>query len=433
MNKVERLAKKLPKDNAALLAAVKSESNKTDNPSRKKALIEASADLEKILPQYIEAAKVVGKAPTDKGAVSKLNTLAEDMEKDLQVLGQAESSLIAKEEARQLNSFLDSVKKGDGKAADNLSKQLPNLNTKLINETRAKISKEDDPTRRKEVLSAVDDLELFLPQELALAKEVLQNPKNSQAAQKLDKIHNDVGKALENIVGENAKVQSLAREQEQQMVQLKEAAKLGDKESVKDLGKQISKTAEKLAKTSKVAASNTSDPSRRKELMQAASDLESLMPKEIMAAQAVVERPSDQQFKNNLDAVMQQLIDTIADITSPEAAVFNAAKRLDEQLEALSSAAQRGDTKKTDTVSQSLSTTAAKLVTQARAAASKTSDPARKKQLIDAAETIDRLLPKDLELAKQVARAPNNEESKEKFNDVQDKVKDAVYPKTVVH
>jgi ABC-type transporter Mla subunit MlaD len=115
-----KLAKRVADTNAALANLAKAEAGKSDNAKRKKDITDAVADLDKLLPQYIQASKDVAKNPRDANAVTKLEKLIDDLEKHIHKISEPEAASNAKHLEAELKALTDAAKKGDSKVSQHI-------------------------------------------------------------------------------------------------------------------------------------------------------------------------------------------------------------------------------------------------------------------------------------------------------------------------
>jgi hypothetical protein len=67
------------------------------------------------------------------------------------------------EEAKKIDELFAAASKGDNRSVDSVAQYLPKLNLDMAAQARMDAKKTDDPIRRKQILDAVDDLELLIP------------------------------------------------------------------------------------------------------------------------------------------------------------------------------------------------------------------------------------------------------------------------------
>jgi flagellar basal body-associated protein FliL len=85
----------------------------------------------------------------------------------------------------------------------------------------------------------------------------------------------------------------------------------------------------------------------------------------------------------------------------------------------------------TEKVADKLNTTTAKLLAQAKSDLANTDNPHRRKQMLAAIEALEKLIPQEVLLAKQLSQAPNNKELQERLKELEDRIKNALHNLTV--
>jgi len=187
---------------------------------------------------------------------------------------------------------------------------------------------------------------------------------------------------------------------------------------------------EKLAELAGMEANLLKDPAKKNALQIAKRDLEDVFPVYEAAAKRAIANPQDSRAMDGLDDAHDQLDRTIQNIcnliTNPNAAIGASARKEIEDLDNLRNAARGGDTDALGRAAKSLIKENKTLTGLCGNQASKTVDPLRKKQITDAVDELQRLLPHELLAAKGAIQKPSPEMMKEledKTNTMQDQVR----------
>ncbi|KAL6057156.1 hypothetical protein QOT17_015704 [Balamuthia mandrillaris] len=421
-----------------------------DEPNKKKELNEALHALDALLPLEMQAAKKVHANPHDKTSQRQLDDVEEQLKDALNAINalvdpNPENELLAAvgHEEKESKKLADAAKKGDKQALANAAQNLNRLNSELNKQGRALAEKEYDPSRKREILDAVAELDRLLPEQLSAASAVASAPRDKAKQEDLDDVNNQVMHALaqvEKAVQPEAPLRTAAKKQQQiEDKVLRSAAGTEDPKFMPKAVDDLEKANDELLWRAHELQNDRSDPLKKMELAAAIDQLANLVPDQNKAARTALERPRDTQAQKQLNDISRKVDDAVGDLldaAKPSSADLadrdkhNALCELDRLLEAL----RNGDLASAADAEKDANNHLRKLVGEGRAEARRTLDPKRKKELYDAIAELENMIPAQMEATREAMAAPHDkrkqqrlEEKNEKLKDAMDNLVDAMY------
>ncbi len=297
-----------------------------------------------------------------------------------------------REEKEAIDKLIEAAKKGDKKVTEDNTKYLEKLHNQLNKQARAQARDSDSPSRRKDILEAVETLDKLVPALNGAAKSVAQKPTEKKEVEKLNDIVEQIDQAIPML--NESEVVAVAKDVDELVEKLSKASKSADPKAVSDAAHELLKTNEKLIDLTKAEAAKTDNPTRKQQLIAAANAMEQLVPQQISAARDVLKTPRDQQNLNNLKNTQEKEKDKINDIIfaanpSRERELVSVCRDLEEAMKAL--AVAKDATAANDALKEAGKSSNIVLelaVSEARRA----DDPKTKKQIEDAVSNIDKAL-----------------------------------------
>lgn len=284
-----------------------------------------------------------------------------------------------------------------------LTNQIANNSAEQASE---QVRTEDDPIKKLQIMSALDELDALVPEQIALAQKLAADPSNKDLAKDVDQLNDELQDLLSSVTGPKVDLSNTARREDEHVDKLVELALKGDAPGVAAEAKHLQKLTAKLGAQARDEANKTDDPRKKADLLKAVQDIEQLLPQEILAAKEVLEKPNDQKAKEKLQELSDKLQEALAR-ADPLNADSNALTALQE-LEKLVAAAKKKDNKSLEDASKQLPKAVAQISKHTKAKAKGVDDPAAKQHLLNTADDLERLIPLEIQAAKGVSENPNN-------------------------
>jgi small-conductance mechanosensitive channel len=276
----------------------------------------------------------------------------------------------------------------------------------VADQASEQVRHEEDPTKKLQIMSALDELDSLVPEQIALAQKLASDPSNKDLAKDVDQLNDELQDLLSSVSGPKIDLSNTARKEDEHVDKLVEYALKGDAPGVATEAKNLQKLTAKLGAQAREEAAKTEDPRRKQDLLKAVQDIEQLLPQEILAAKEVLEKPKDPKAKEKLQELSDKLQEALAraDPLSADANAFNALQELDRLI----AAAKKKDNKILDDASKQLPKAVAQITKHTKAKAKGVDNPAVKQQLLNGAGDLERLVPLHLQAARNVSENPNN-------------------------
>jgi uncharacterized protein YaaR (DUF327 family) len=209
--------------------------------------------------------------------------------------------------------------------------------------------------------------------------------------------------------------------------QLADFAIRGDTVNAIETAKKVADQMKKQIEMARAYAETVKDPERKKAILEAADELERLLTQIALATKQVLENPNDKEAQKRLleltDKARLAGAKLAAAIIEDQLAINKEA--LQASLGDLYKAATSGDAKRTAEILKDITDQIQRRIELGRELAAQTKDPILKKQILDACDTLERLLPEVVMAAKEVLRDPTNEAAKQRLRDLIEDVKQA--------
>jgi hypothetical protein len=277
-----------------------------------------------------------------------------------------------------------------------------------------------DPERKKQLKQAAEDVRSQVPKALAASVAQVKDPaKNNQepgrAAQKLEKAieaAKSIGRPAPEI-----EVAAASRNVAQDIPAVVTAAEKGDPKATEEALKNLAAMAPKLDKNLKDFAEKPVHPLKKAKAAEAAKKLDSIVPEITAAARDVASKPTEKKPLERLEKAKQAAEDVLKDVANLGTELLADARKQNDDLTRLELAAHNDEPKKVSDTEKTIVKREPKVAQAARNQAAMSDNPAAKKNLTEAVEKLDKLLPEQVRAAQEVAKSGGAaEEPKKKLN-----------------
>ncbi len=310
-NNLADATKEVQKLQSQVVQQAKAEASKTDDLKRKDELNNAVKLLEDLLVQEINAAKEVSTKPTDEKSKDKLKLLTDQMEDILSKLDPMSPQGIAQKEEDQLNKVMEAAKKKDTKALEDASRELTKLNDQLAKVATAQAKVNGDVPHEKRVNDVLSELETLIPEQIAIAREVAQNPSDKQAQQTLTQLDQSIKDLLSEVAG----TKNAVHEAKEAAKDLNEAALYGNPSQVQEAVQKLYQASSAVGHSGRGEAKDNKDSVAKQNILQALAELDKLIPQQAQLAQEAVNNPNNQQAKEKLAEIQEQIADDLSKVS----------------------------------------------------------------------------------------------------------------------
>lgn len=372
-----------------------------DDPQKQQALRQAADQLDRIFPGYQSAATRAIGDPNNDATRDALDAQHDKLEEainrltDLVTNPNAEILAAARKEREDLRSLNESAKMGDQQMVARHAKNVVVENNLLNQHARQAAQQTSDPERRRQIQNACDELQRLLPHELLAAKSALEDPSPQMLAQ-LDAATHSLSQQVETVsfLARNYPELDLieACKNEREMIKnLSNAGRSGNQREVNNIAPHFSKNTHLISKLAKEIALKKDRP-RQAQILAALTKLDRAVEKSNKDAAAAAggnRAAADTLARNSVD--VNQAVDEILDLT--DALLFAEALKQRADLSDLKNGVNAGDPSSVADRMSAIANRQSSMIPMTRAAAQRTEDPLRRKQLMDDADELERLLP----------------------------------------
>jgi hypothetical protein len=208
----------------------------------------------------------------------------------------------------------------------------------------------DSPAGRKKALDAMGDVDRLLPDTKKAGRKAAENPRDKEARKHLDgevdKTHSALDRLMDAVNPGEALAATIA-ETKRDVAQVDAGAKAGDSPVVAAAAGAVGRRRGKLAEQAKAAAERA-DPTRSSDIAAAVAEVEKLLPRQVEAANKVLESPTPD-TKKELSRRTTQVNDALNVLAhvgnpSPHERVAEAAEKVRALLDRVEKATAAGDT-----------------------------------------------------------------------------------------
>lgn len=293
----------------------------SDDQLRRKNMLSAMDNLDRLLPQLLSASEAAVQRPDDKATAAKLDANRKDMQLELARLADALNPAVPAEASR-------------GHRLD-----------------------PDDPWGRKAALSALDKLERLIPEMNAAAQKLAKNTEDPESRKALNRVFYDIGAPMGSIVARFAtpedQLEAAVRTLEDDLKDVIAAAHGNDTAAFVHAAQDIAARQEEIAKAVRAYGGKADDPVRRRRIEEALDALEHALPDAIAAAKEVHQKKGDPDAEKKLHraaAIYNGAIDSLARSVKPtsEQRLLENTRKIERALAQLQEATRNGDKARAD-------------------------------------------------------------------------------------
>jgi hypothetical protein len=284
-----------------------------------------------LFPAQDEALEELANHPDNLQARRRVEDLQDQIDEKIQLLmspvGHVDPTeeLIQKQK-KQLDKLVDAAKRGDKKGVEALSKKLMDTNKKLVSRAKSDAnSKKWDEPMRKKMFDTVAELDVLVPQEIALAQQIVAAPHHAGNAKKLSELDEKVrGKLNELSSGPTNSLLPLINDIRSTQDLLWDAAvSQKDPKVTQSHGQTLAKQAAQLAAkaTTEAKTSANTNAERKKRLLEAADQCDTVVSAEIAAANQLALDPANRTKQQTLASCRKQTNALLNEMAQPALAV----------------------------------------------------------------------------------------------------------------
>eukprot|EP00011_Vannellida_sp_DIVA3-517-6-12_P012509 CAMPEP_0114623878 /NCGR_PEP_ID=MMETSP0168-20121206/10479_1 /TAXON_ID=95228 ORGANISM="Vannella sp., Strain DIVA3 517/6/12" /NCGR_SAMPLE_ID=MMETSP0168 /ASSEMBLY_ACC=CAM_ASM_000044 /LENGTH=1229 /DNA_ID=CAMNT_0001835137 /DNA_START=23 /DNA_END=3709 /DNA_ORIENTATION=+ len=385
--------------------------------------------LEETFPAYEQAARRAIAAPDDDAAQDGLDAAQDRLDAAIQRLCDLVSTpnneigAAARKEVEDLAKMREAGAMGDANGVSRAAKAVVQENKLLCDVCTGQADRcaDADPERQRMILDNVDELQRLLPHQILAAKRALEEPGPASLAAldaSTDTMTEQVRATAEvsKTYPELDLLEAAAREK-RFLDNLQDAAQAGN-------GARVAGVAPELADNTALIGSLAREIARKKDRARQAQILESVVALEKLQgptaadAAALARNPGDAALRQRLageTVQMKELVDRI--VADCDAELFRQALLERGDLHNMKNSVDVGDPAGLADATKATVRDQALLVPLARAAAKRTEDPVRRKQMLTDIDELERLLPLTVAGTNRVLADPNDEEAKNRLRD----------------
>jgi bacterioferritin (cytochrome b1) len=184
---------------------------------------------------------------------------------------------------------------------------------------------------------------------------------------------------------------------------------------------------QKEAALARALAEQIRDPASKKRAFDAIDDFERCIPQLVQALKETLENPNDKNARKRFDNVIDNIKDSnnriAREILEDQLAKNN--ELLRKKLADLQDAVRRGDAREVAELLKDIADAVARRVELGRQLANTVKDPALRKQILDACDDLERLMPELVIAAREAVQNPNDAAAQERLRKIIQEMKDA--------
>jgi len=208
---------------------------------------------------------------------------------------------------------------------------------------------------------------------------------------------------------------------------LQDALNRGDRDGAIAAVKDITDKMQREAALARALAEQMKDPERKKRALEAIEEFERLIPMLVQALKEVLENPNDAEARRRLDDIIDRIKAANAKIAREilEDQLAQNNELLKKKLNDLGDAVRRGDGKEAAELLKDITDAVQRRIELGRQLASQVKDPALRRQILDACDDLERLLPELVLATKDALANPNDEAAMRRLQKIINEMKDA--------
>ena len=403
------------------------ESNQVEDPLKKKRLLDAQAELERVFPAYEKAANRAIELPDDDRAQDELDRAHNRLNKAIQDLcdivsnPNAEIGASARKEIDDLQDLREAAKLGDAGGVSRAAKAVVQENKILSDFCTAQGDRCQDPERKKQIFDSVEELQRLLPHQILAAKHALQDPSDKNL-DNLDRTTNGMIQQVKSTAEISKSYPELdlleaAAREKIFLDQLQNDAQRGNPRGVDQTVQPFIDNTHLIGDLAKKIAAKK-DRATQAAILDSVTKLERLAEPTARDAKQLAQNPNNPALQQKLAKEVQDMKDLVDKIIADtDAELFAETLKQKNTLASLLNALDEGDRSGIANATKEVAKRQAKITPLARASAKKTEDPMRKKNILDDISELDRLLPSVVGNANKVLANPRDSEANHRLRD----------------
>src|SRR3990167_6499357 len=317
-----RAAKSAIKENKNLAGLCAAQAGTVADPLRKRNILDAVDELQRLLPHELLAAKDAIQNPSP-ATIQRLGDKTDTMEDQVKATAMLAKSYpeldlidAANREKDLLNRMQQAAHRGDPRTVDGLAQPLLDT-TKEIGSLARDIAKNKPRGQQARILDSVNKLERLAGPTIEDSKALARNPNNQPLKQQLDKKMEDMRNLVDKILDDtDANLFDDCIKQLGNLHNMKNAADEGDLNGLAGAAKQMTDRHSHLIPLAQSAARKAEDPTRKKHLNEDIDELNRLLPQSLGQTNEFLKNPDSQAYKKPLRdtvSIMEGLVGGIAD------------------------------------------------------------------------------------------------------------------------
>eukprot|EP01114_Cavostelium_apophysatum_P015963 TRINITY_DN4461_c0_g1_i1.p1 TRINITY_DN4461_c0_g1~~TRINITY_DN4461_c0_g1_i1.p1 ORF type:complete len:790 (+),score=205.06 TRINITY_DN4461_c0_g1_i1:122-2491(+) len=309
---------------------------KIDDPEKKRALLEACAELEKHAGNLLKAAKAYLSDPTNEQFRAEYMRMTEKVHA---ITSQIQLAAMNAAIDGDVQRVMDALNIGDEAAAKEAAEKLTDHLAEYCNVARSVANQMANPTQKQKLLEKIAALEGIAPKLAPLVVQVVRNPGDASLKHELEGLFRDLQNAKGAIgyltlrpldkaefVSDNdlperctAEVREAVRygmSLNDDLDALLLAARLGDKAGIEKSARETERDIAALIQRARKVAAGCSDPVLKKELLDLCDELERTCNDIGRTADELAQNPQSQQLREKLEALIAKARAAASKVTS---------------------------------------------------------------------------------------------------------------------
>eukprot|EP01117_Protostelium_nocturnum_P009620 TRINITY_DN3434_c0_g1_i1.p1 TRINITY_DN3434_c0_g1~~TRINITY_DN3434_c0_g1_i1.p1 ORF type:complete len:908 (+),score=371.86 TRINITY_DN3434_c0_g1_i1:91-2814(+) len=372
----------------------------------------------------------------DKDALKELDQLIERcrlLNNKIQAARNPETEMLDSQAKLEscLAKLMAAAKRGDANATVAASKEFLELIKDQVARGRAVAAECTDPAIKQQINDACDELDRLAPLILSAVKQVLANPNDMAAQRNLEQLMDQakLANGRLNAAVVEAELHKNKGIMDELFDKLDEAVMNRDKGAADERLKDIQDMVNRRTDLGNKLAELTSDPSKKKQILDAVALMNSRMNKLPEATHTAIRDPTQQNI-DKFREVARGVQDAAARVTANKVypqdvydEAQSAAARLEQSMSKLMSAVRRGDKEAAERHLREVDEQLARQAQLARDLAAKCENAPLKKQLLEAATKLDDFRGKIKQATQDALANPNDASKQAKLEGLLDEAK----------
>jgi hypothetical protein len=410
-NKVPELEDKVAdalRDMANQIKVANNFANRTRDPRKRGDILKASQNLSNALNDLLAAMRDVANDPNNEAKRKRLrDALERARAANMAVVAattdnpEDEIARLHREALDAMDELMDALRRGDVEGIAKALKKLMDAIGKQILMSKAVAEKTDDPARKKNIYDRIADVEALQRQILPAIKEARAEPNNAAKQQRLYDLFDETRRALDALVAATTssprdKLLDNAIRVGDDLAALETAVHKGDQPATDTALKGVKGTGQQQVSLARGLAASERDPAKKEALLQAASNLEKVLPRLEATAKSSAANPNDRAARQAFDAALKDAREAFAETAAishpdPEEAIQELANKIKKEVARHGDAITRGSPAETGPAAAAIRGPVRQEVELAKAYAKRMDDPSVKQETVRALGELDQV------------------------------------------